>query len=58
MISATRLKPGTRVVIGLVLIDWKEGGEEKKDLHQMVHVILCIMDPNCNLERIPLRSQI
>lgn len=46
------------LVIGLVLIDWKEGGEEKKDVHQMVHVILCTMDPNCNLERIPLRSQI
>lgn len=30
MISATDVKPGTRVVIGLVLINWKEGGEEKK----------------------------
>ena len=46
------------LVIGLVLIDWKEGGEEKKMCTKMVHVILCIMDPNCNLERIPLRYQI
>ena len=45
------------VVIGQVLIECKKGGEEKT-CAQMVHVILCTMDPNCNLERISLRYQI
>ena len=39
--------------------DWLERRRgRKKDVHKMVHVILCAMDPNCNLERIPLRYQI